>query len=558
LIHGQPRLPVETTDQLHEISVRPPDSRVATRARPRGQLLTRDGLFLVAIALLVLQLGIRSPIGDPDLGWHLKGGEYVWRHAWPPTTDEFSYTIHGQPWIAYSWLAELVFWLLADRVGFHALILFCAALVAAAFVVVYLTCRGAGASPHAAFVATVLGAIATAPAMTQRPGLASFLFGALFWRATVRWRERVPVRLWVLVPLTVLWANVHVFFVFGLAWLWAAVLWELAERFTRRQFTPRPGLPALVLTALLCSAAVLVNPYGIRLVTHVLEMGTQPSALPTIIEYMSPDFHGPDVLLIPLLLALIGVLAWTVARPDAFHLVLVLTHTAAALYMRRNVPFLAIVAAPMLALAATRAFAPGRVQPSPGLIRAQTLLVLAIAALTIRAIPTHAEFERNVRTDYFPVEAVRFLKAQPSLGRMLNTFNWGGFLIYTLYPRYQVSIDGRGGAYGEQFLREYLSAQSGGKGWQAYVDRLAPDFVLCERDGSLAALLAENPRWTQVYADKVAAIFVRSDHPDRARLDHRRQERDSTPNDPAASAPLGGAAAHGGRPSGPLARARSV
>ena len=215
-------------------------------------------------------------------------------------------------------------------------------------------------------------------------------------------------------------------------------------------------------------------------------------------------------------------------------------------HMRRNVPFLAIVAAPMLALAATRAFAPGRAQPSPGLIRVQALLVLAIAVLTIRAIPTHAEFERNVRTDYFPVEAVRFLKAQPSLGRMLNTFNWGGFWIYTLYPRYQVSIDGRGGAYGEQFLREYLSVQSGGKGWQAYVDRLAPDFVLCERDGSLAALLAENPRWTQVYADKVAAIFVRSDHPERARLDHRRRGRaSSTPNDPAASPGMGGAAASG-------------
>jgi hypothetical protein len=335
------------------------------------------------------------------------------------------------------------------------------------------------------------------------------------------------VHLWVLVPVTVLWANVHVFFVFGLAWLWAAVLWELAERATRGQST-RPRLPALVLTALACSAAVLVNPYGIRLVTHVVEMATQPSALPAIVEYASPDFHGPDALLIPLLLALIGTLAWTLARPDPFQLVLVLLHTALALYMRRNVPFLAIVAAPMLARAATRAFAPGRDRPSPGLIRVQALLVLALVVLTIRAVPRHAEFEVNVRSDYFPVEAVEFLKAQPSLGRMMNTFNWGGFLIYTLYPRYHVSVDGRGGAYGEQYLRAYLGAQFGGEGWQAYVDRLAPDFVLCERDGSLAALLSASPRWTQVYADRVAAIFVRSDHPQRALLDRRRHSSDAS------------------------------
>src|SRR5262245_46094486 len=440
------------SDQWHKITVRLAEIRAAMRGRSLARFLARDGLFLVAIVFLVLQLGMRSPIVDPDLGWHLKGGEHVWRHAWPPLKDEYSYTIQAQPWIAYSWLAVLAFWLLAERVGFHVLIVFCAALVAAAFVVVYLTCKDAGASPHAAFVATVLGAMATAPSMTQRPGLASFLFGALFWRATVRWRQREPVHLWVLVPLTVLWANVHVFFVFGLAWLWMAVVWELAERVTQGQH-PRPGLPALVLTALACSAAVLVNPYGIRLVTHVVEMATQPSALPAIVEYASPDFHGPDALLIPLLLALIGTLAWTVGRPDPFQLILVLIHTALALYMRRNVPFLAIVAAPMLARTATHAFAPGRDRPSPGLIRVQALLVLVLVALTIRTVPRHSEFELNVRSDYFPVEAVEFLKKQPPLGRMMNTFNWGGFLIYTLYQGYQVSIEGRGGAVYEQDLR---------------------------------------------------------------------------------------------------------
>ncbi len=512
----------------------------AERARPLGALLTRgDSLPLVVVAFFVLLLGVKSPIVDPDLGWHLKAGEHVWRNTWPPTRDEFSYTIQGQPWIAYSWLAEVVFWLLAHGIGFHALVIFCAALVAAAFVVVYLTCRDAGVLPPAALAATLLGVIATVPSMTQRPGMASFGLAALFWRAIMRHRRQEAVRLWILVPLMILWANVHVFFVFGLAWLWAAVLWDLAETIARRPSAAVRDRRRLVFTAIACSAAVLVTPYGLSLVVHVVQITTQPSALTAVVEFMSPNFHSSSgVLLLPLLLALIATLAWAAERPDPFALILVLVHAALALYMQRNAPFLAIVAAPMLARAATRIFPAGRDQLSPALTRVLGVFVLAMVVLAARTVPRRAEFEPNVDANVFPVGAVEFLKAQPPLGRMMNTYNWGGFLIYTLYPRYRVSIDSRGGAYGQAFILDYLRAQFGGEGWQTYVNRLAPDFVLCERGGPLAVLLTGSPRWSQVYVDKVAAIFVRPDHPLSARLNrsHPRRGAAATPLAPAGRA----------------------
>ena len=103
------------------------------------------------------------------------------------------------------------------------------------------------------------------------------------------------------------------------------------------------------------------------------------------------------MLVLPLLLALIAALGWATTRPDPFGLVLVLGHTALALYMRRNVPFLAIVAAPVLARAATQALGARDTGASGRLRRIQIVFVLALAVLALSTIPRRAELEPNIR-----------------------------------------------------------------------------------------------------------------------------------------------------------------
>ena len=45
---------------------------------------------------------------DPDLWWHIKTGENILStHHWP-TTDPYSFTVAGQPWIACEWFGDVV------------------------------------------------------------------------------------------------------------------------------------------------------------------------------------------------------------------------------------------------------------------------------------------------------------------------------------------------------------------------------------------------------------------------------------------------------------------
>jgi len=45
---------------------------------------------------------------DPDFWWHIKVGRDIWQTQYWPSTDIYSYTAYGTPWIAYEWFGELI------------------------------------------------------------------------------------------------------------------------------------------------------------------------------------------------------------------------------------------------------------------------------------------------------------------------------------------------------------------------------------------------------------------------------------------------------------------
>ena len=107
-------------DVSRVVSERPPDTDdLATTNRPlnRGQvflcaLKLPEPIFRrVALCTLLYSLPLISlsqPVLDPDMWWHVRTGEWVVGHGWVTATDPFSTFGHGRPWVAYSWLYEIL------------------------------------------------------------------------------------------------------------------------------------------------------------------------------------------------------------------------------------------------------------------------------------------------------------------------------------------------------------------------------------------------------------------------------------------------------------------
>jgi hypothetical protein len=446
------------------------------------------------------------PLDDPDLGWHLAAGERVLAGLGVPWVDGFSQVAEGRTWIAYSWLPETLFAACRRAAGDLGLVVLGTVLVCATVAVLLRTCRATGARAPAALAVTVAAALVTSFGWSVRPHLASFLCMAITSHLLVLDRRRGVDRLWWLVPTMVLWANCHILFPFGL------VLLGVHALTAGRAWWARPGRRVALLAAV--AVAPLATPYGWHLLPHVAVMMHQPVAFGMVAEFATPSLHElAGLLLTAFFFAAALVLVRSPLRADAAELASVFGFGFLAYAMGRNMPFFAIAAAPALARH-VEALLPRRARVAPRLGAGHMVLHAAIlatgAAMLALRLGALAGPGAAVSAKDVPVGAVHFLCTRPPLGRLFNHFNWGGYLIGTLYPRYRVSMDGRTQVYGEETLAAYVATATLAPGWRGFFDRVDPDVVLWPRHGALARVLELLPEWEQAYADDTAVVFVRS------------------------------------------------
>jgi hypothetical protein len=475
---------------------------------PARLLQGLDARRLAVFVLLVLPVvgSFRHPLVDTDLWWHLKTGEWIVAHRAVPWEDPFSYTASGHLWIAYSWLAEIVFYTLVKTFGFFALLDFKAAVVTTMVGLLYLACRSAGARPPVAVATTALAALPSSVGWGERPQMFTLLFVALFsWALRApQMRSRLP---WLAPVVTALWANLHILFVAGIALLGLAAVCAALER--------RPVGPLVVATTLSALAA-LVNPYGYRLIAHLPTMIVQPHVIRAVSEFQSPDFASPlGLLFVTFLCVSIVSLSFSPQRMTLFELVTFLGPLAMGLYMVRNVSLFAILAAPTVARHAEAALPPGREPPqAPPPLRLAVmhgLVVVCAIALVAGLVPRGRTWRETIPPATFPVAAADFVASNYNGARLFNDFNWGGFLIYRLFPGARVSIDGRTQVYGKELLHAYVRSQYLLAGWDRFLEDCHPDLVLWPANGPLANVLRRLPQWRIAFEDDVAVVFEPSD-----------------------------------------------
>ena len=70
-----------------------------------------DKLLFAVFVLFLPPLLASKPglFGDGDVSWHVAAGRWILQNRAIPTTDPFSFTMAGHPWIAHEWLSEVIY-----------------------------------------------------------------------------------------------------------------------------------------------------------------------------------------------------------------------------------------------------------------------------------------------------------------------------------------------------------------------------------------------------------------------------------------------------------------
>jgi hypothetical protein len=547
-------------------------------------------LATTIVLIGILAMAVRVPT-SPDMWWHLRCGEVQWRTRAVLRTETFSHTASGAPWVNQSWLPQLAMYALYAWGRFPVLALAVGMLVAVTFGLVHGASSAEGRavppwwSPYWRAGIVLWAAIASGPTWATRPHLLTLLLTALWVYLLERWRAggRKAKDLAWLPPLTLLWANSHGGYVVGLLLLLAEIAGQALDAATaaspcrdtearagHRDAPPTTGEltdPAtvaaaspcrdtearaghrdapptaiwaharpLLLVALLCLLAALVNPQGIHLLLFPFRTLGSTAQQAMIAEWASPDFHARELWpFLGLLLAAWAALALSRRPVLGSDLLRALGFSAMALRSSRYIGLAAVILAPLLVrhgadvlarmgkkrarispgTRAGSASAGGAVRGWPA-VNWGLLAVVLLGAGIKMAQPLNAQTIDRVHRQLFPVVAAEVLRADALQERMLppellNEYGWGGYLIWANSPHTRVFIDGRADPYGEELIAAYRDIFSARPGWQEGLERYGVRTALLATGSALGAIMRESVEWREVYADEVAAIYVRSD-----------------------------------------------
>jgi hypothetical protein len=447
---------------------------------------------------------------DPDLWWHVKVGQSILAtHHWP-TTDPYSFTVAGTPWMAFEWLGDVLLGSVALAAGLRGLEALLIVLGSAVLLALYVYATLRSGKCKAGFITAASLYVLATPSFSLRPQMLGYLFLILTLIALELFRQGKSRAIWFLPPLFLVWINAHGSFIVGLGIIFVywvsglkafrlggieATCWGAAQRIR------------LELVFLLCLAVLPVTPYGVRLAVYPFEMAfSQPVNVASVLEWQPMPFN---ILGGKLFLALLlGFLLLQVAFRFTWRLeelALFLFGTVmACLHVRFLLLFVPLFA-PMLSMILVRRLPRYEKEKDKYLLNA--LLMVGMVAAMVHYFPSGEDLREKV-ANHFPVRAVEYLRQHPVPGPMFNTYGYGGYLVWS---GQKVFIDGRGDIYeyGGVFS-DYMHITGMKPGALAVLGGYHVGSCLLDRDEPMSTLLSASPDWKKIYSDNVSALFVRT------------------------------------------------
>lgn len=502
-----------------QVEERTPALEVTTVPAPQGYSRFVPSMYAIAVFAVFAAVFIvaMTPRADTDFWWHLKVGQYIAEHHVVPSRDFMSYTFYGRPWTDHEWLAELMLYGLYRLGGLWAQIVVYAAVICAAFGLVYLRMLRLGTNRVLALFVLTAAFFASTASWGVRIQMLSLFFIALFMFLLDGFHRTRDRRYLVALPfLMLIWTNLHGEFVLGIVLIGITLVGEILNRVTRQDGAlGQDGLKALAVALVAAFAVTIVNPNGIRQLLYPLQFILPNAYTDQIQESASPNFHMPVIMVFEVLVLLL-VAAVFVRRPKMnwTQLLLIVAFTHLAFSAVRNVPAWCVVVAPFVALYLQGDGLPrrGRQLQSkivPVLNGIFLVMVLAVYG-TLADRFVNAQALAAAQRGSFPTGAVAYMKVHPLPPHVFCTYAWGGYLLWNLFPQYRDFMDSRADTlFNAKILHAYDAIYAASPDWRSLLNSYHVQDVLVEPAAPIAQVLALSPGWRRAYHDGSSVLYTR-------------------------------------------------
>ena len=494
----------------------------------KASFIERALIVLLLITLLILAgVFMLRPIDDPDFFWHLKTGERIVSTVSLPDTDPFAYTNpdthepREKLILTSSWVTEVIYYAMYNAGGFAAIVFLRVMVFGFMFWFVFCRMRRKGVSLLFSITILSLSAISIFSTYApDRPQIFSFLFAAFLLALMDSVGQDGRPR-WVIVPCMILWANMHGGFIVG-----DLLLMLFAGGYIASHHRNIKTAVPVVLWAVAGVLASLVSPNTYMPFVSIFKFMSKGlsdfiTEYKSTFEVFSDGEWAVASLWIFIAIYLTG---FVITKRRGLHEIAVSLFLACfSSYYLRNIAFFTIALAPQTAYYGSMVLSRMSVSLRAaigGRVIAGGIALLSLVAFISSLWGGETFFKRSV-SSFYPVAASSFILDSGIKGNIFNDYDWGGYLIWRMYPTHQVFIDGR--VIHMSVLEDYRSIGRGtiveaqdGESYQTLLARYQVDFILQPllRDNSLLQPLMKHilndPNWIPVYLDKSSYVFVRS------------------------------------------------
>jgi len=481
---------------------------------------SRNMSLFGAVSIFFLSL---RPIQAFDTFWQLQSGKYIWQTGAFLYQDTFSVAAEVFR-LEHCWLHDLVLYALYSLGGYVLLGLLKPLIVAACGFLLLREILRRGGIPMVVLPVLILCLYASHESWLVRPQLWTFLFGVVFLILLYRGREQ-GWRAWVwMVPVMLVWANMHAACIFGFALFaafWVGELWRIG-----RGQTSWRSLGALTLCGALTFGAAFVNPYGYRipldeLIGHFNQVrvltGSASAGMMGNMEWLPPTFaQVPWFYVVMTLWAATILWRLLIRRIDGAEIVYFLGFSYMGFSQIRHTTLVSLLAGFFLPLAFCELLGrfPRLYDRAAGLGRRGWIPGLALLGVLLLGAAAQGNLGVGLKASVYPVAATDFLKEHKLPGNLYNAYDWGGYLMWRLFPDTLVFVDGRSDSI-EHFVAS-SRIENAWDGWSEALDAYRVNTIItrtCYYDTgeplSLIDALVRHPGWSLVYRDEVAVIYVR-------------------------------------------------
>jgi len=481
----------------------------------RNRWVQLSVLTALLAAIGIYSLRTKYCVIDPDTWWHLKVGDWILQNSALPHTGILSRSAANRPWVAYSWGYEVLLSLAYSWFGLLGIGIFGTVLTIGVVASTYGMLRRLSGR---FWVSCILCGITCAAFLfnsAPRPVFFSYmLFCATLTLLFAAQRAgRIQLLYWL--PLVfLLWANLHIQFIYGLFTVALFMGVHLTQQLLAKSKinlnflseSTLPGKPLAIIFAL-CVLGTILGPNFYHPYLVVFAYTKAKFSYKVIIELQPLPFRLFSNFL-ELFVAAAGFYAvgWQ-KKIDPFKLALLAVASVVAFRTMRDAWFICFPAAACIADLP----APESSATHTHSWRELAVVTAEVAFLLFVAAPfndfTTRGLDRAISADY-PVNAINFLRRGSFTGPLYNNLNWGGFLMWYL-PELPVSVDGRNDLYGDELDQLFYNSESAFPSYATDPYLGDAGLVVLDSKLPLAKVLTIDPRFRVIYQDQIATVFTR-------------------------------------------------